>query len=72
VREISLKEGDQMENLTNEDKRLAIINRQPSLWAHSAPGVIIEPADNDEDETIRISPLTIEPMNSDQSDQGRF
>ncbi len=52
-------------SLTNKQKRLAFINRQPSLWRHSAPGVLIEPIEDDENESIQISPLILAPMNAD-------
>jgi len=49
----------------NELKRLAFINRQPSLSRHSCPIVLIEPTDDSDDETIHVSPLFLEPLNAD-------
>lgn len=46
-------------------KKLAFINRQPSLWKHSCSAVELEPTDDDSDETIHLSPLMIEPFNAD-------
>jgi len=51
--------------LSNRQKRLAFINRQPSLWRHSCPAVEIEPIDDDENDTIQVSPLMLEPLNAD-------
>jgi len=48
-----------------ELKRLAFINRQPSLWKHSCPIVQLEPTDDEDDETIHVSPLFLEPLNMD-------
>jgi hypothetical protein len=48
-----------------ELKRLAFCNRQPTLWRHSMPAIEIIPLDNDEDETISLSPLMLEPLNAD-------
>jgi len=48
-----------------ERKRLIFINRQPSLSRHSAPVVIVEPTDDDDDETIHVSPTFLEPLNAD-------
>lgn len=48
-----------------ELKKLSFINRQPSLWRHSAPVVEITPTDDDDDETIHVSPLFLEPLNMD-------
>ncbi len=48
-----------------ERKRLTFINRQPSLSRHSAPVVLIEPTDDDDDETIHVSPTFLEPLNAD-------
>ncbi len=49
----------------HEIKRLAFINRQPSLWKHSCPIVQLEPTDDEDDETIHVSPLFLEPLNMD-------
>ncbi len=49
----------------HEVKRLAFINRQPSLWRHSCPIVELEPTDDLDDETIHVSPLFLEPLNMD-------
>lgn len=51
--------------LLNRQKRLAFVNRQPSLWRHSCPVVEIEPIDDDENPTIQVSPLMLEPLNAD-------
>ena len=48
-----------------ELKRLAFINRQPSLWRHSCPAVELIPTDDLDDETIHVSPLFLEPLNMD-------
>jgi DNA-directed RNA polymerase beta' subunit len=53
--------------LTPEAKRLnrlCYLNRQPSLWRHSVPCVEIIPGDDD-DLSIGLSPLVLEPMNAD-------
>jgi hypothetical protein len=49
----------------SEKQRLMYVNRQPSLWRHSAPAVLITPQDDDDDETISLSPLFLEPLNAD-------
>jgi hypothetical protein len=49
----------------SEKHRLMYVNRQPSLWRHSAPAVIVTPQDDDDDETISLSPLFLEPLNAD-------
>lgn len=49
----------------SEKRRLMYINRQPTLWRHGSPGVIVTPQDDDEDETISLSPLFLEPLNAD-------
>jgi hypothetical protein len=49
----------------SERKRLMYINRQPSLWRHGAPVVMVTPQDDDDDETISLSPLFLEPLNAD-------
>jgi DNA-directed RNA polymerase beta' subunit len=46
-------------------KRLAFVNRQPTLWRHSIPAVEIVPIEDDKDETISLSPLFIAPLNAD-------
>jgi len=56
---------DQNKLSDHEVKRLAFINRQPSLWKHSAPVVELEPTDDANDETIHVSPLFLEPLNAD-------
>ena len=48
----------------NELKRLLFANRQPTLWRHGAPAVLVEPTDDDDD-TIRLGPLMLEPLNAD-------
>ncbi len=48
-----------------ELKRVSFINRQPSLWRHSCPAVLIEPAEDPHDLTIHVSPLFLEPLNMD-------
>jgi hypothetical protein len=49
----------------HEVKRLAFINRQPTLWRHGCPVVELEPTDDPDDETIHVSPLFLEPLNAD-------
>jgi hypothetical protein len=56
---------DQDKLFDRELKRLAFINRQPSLWKHSCPAVEIIPTDDPDDETIHVSPLFLEPLNMD-------
>ena len=52
--------------LSDKDrKRLMFINRQPSLWRHAAPIVEVLPTDDEDDETIHVSPLFLEPLNMD-------
>lgn len=53
------------EKITNELKRLSFINRQPTLWKHGCPAVELLPTDDDDDCSIRLSPLILEPMNAD-------
>ena len=48
-----------------EKKRLMYLNRQPTLWRHGAPAVLITPQDDDDDETIGLNPLFLEPLNAD-------
>ncbi|MCK9439421.1 MAG: hypothetical protein WC188_04690 [Candidatus Caldatribacteriota bacterium] len=50
---------------SKELRRLAFINRQPSLSRHSCPIVQLEPIDDLDDETIHVSPLFLEPLNMD-------
>ncbi|MBT3298919.1 hypothetical protein HN385_08345 [archaeon] len=50
-------------------RKKAFINRQPTLTRHGIPFVDLIPLDDDEDETIRLSPLFLEPLNAD-FDQG--
>ena len=52
-----------MEN--KELKKLCFLNRQPTLFRHGCPGMTIIPADNNDDETISLSPLALEPLNAD-------
>lgn len=52
-------------HLLNRQKRLMFINRQPSLWRHSCPVVQVEPIEDDDNETIQVSPLMIEALNMD-------
>jgi hypothetical protein len=54
-----------MEEEYNELKRLGFLNRQPTLWRHGCPSILIEPTDDDDDNTIRMGPLTLAPMNAD-------
>lgn len=54
-----------MNKSLNGLKRIAFINRQPSLWRHSCVGVQIEPIEDSENESIQISPLILESMNAD-------
>ncbi len=49
----------------SERKRLMYINRQPTLWRHGSPAVLVTHQDDDEDETIGLSPLFLEPLNAD-------
>ena len=46
-------------------QRLMFINRQPTLWSHSIPVVEVIPQDDDEDNTIGLNPLFLEPLNAD-------
>ena len=46
-------------------KKLCFLNRQPTLFRHGCPAMTILPADNNDDETISISPLSLEPLNAD-------
>lgn len=48
-----------------ERKRLTFINRQPTLWKHGSPIVLIEPTDDPDDLTIHVSPQFLEPLNAD-------
>ncbi len=54
-----------IEQKTKDNQKLMFINRQPTLWSHSIPVVEIVPAEDDEDETIGLNPLTLEPLNMD-------
>ena len=56
---------DQNPLSNKEVKRLAFINRQPSLWRHSCPIVELDFTDDPDDETIHVSPLFLEPLNMD-------
>lgn len=49
----------------SEKRRLMYINRQPTLWRHGSPAVMVTPQDDDDDETISLSPLLLEPLNAD-------
>ena len=49
----------------SERKRLMYINRQPTLWRHGSPAVMITANDSDDDETISLNPLFLEPLNAD-------
>jgi len=46
-------------------RKKVFINRQPTLWRHGLPLVDIIPIDDDDDETIRLNPLFVEPLNAD-------
>lgn len=46
-------------------RKLAFLNRQPSLFRHSCVGMEIVPAEDNDDETIGLSPLCLEPLNAD-------
>lgn len=48
-----------------ELKKLCFLNRQPSLFRHGCVGMEIIPADDDDDKTIGLSPLALEPLNAD-------
>ncbi len=50
------------------NKRLILFNRQPSLWSHSLTGMEIVPSDDDDD-TIGVHPLSLEPFNADFDDK---
>lgn len=54
-----------MDKRIKELAKLAFINRQPTLFRHGIATVKIIPSDDDDDETIGLSPLTLEPFNSD-------
>lgn len=56
---------DTPSELDKKLRRLSFINRQPSLFRHSCPGVEIIPADDDTDHSIGLSPLALEPLNAD-------
>jgi hypothetical protein len=47
-----------------ELNKLCYLNRQPTLWRHGIPVVEIIPSE-DEELTIGLSPLILEPMNGD-------
>ena len=49
----------------SERRRLMYINRQPTLWRHGSPAVMITANDDDDDETISLNPLFLEPLNAD-------
>ena len=49
----------------SEKRRLMYINRQPTLWRHGSPAVMVSPQEDDDDETISLSPLFLEPLNAD-------
>ena len=51
-----------MDQRTKYLNRMAILNRQPTLWRHGMPVVDVLPCDEN---VIKISPLTLEPMNAD-------
>ncbi|MFW6242605.1 MAG: hypothetical protein ACOC2W_00440 [bacterium] len=46
-------------------QKLCFLNRQPSLFRHGCVGMEIIPAKDDDDETIGLSPLALEPLNAD-------
>lgn len=54
-----------MNKSLNKLKRLAFINRQPSLWRHSCVGVQIEAIEDGDNDSIQISPLMLEALNAD-------
>lgn len=51
--------------MEKELRRLIFVNRQPSLWRHSCPVLKIKPIEDDDNETIQLNPLAIEPLNAD-------
>lgn len=48
-----------------ELQRLAFINRQPTLWRHGIGAVSLVPTEDDDDETIGLSPLMLAAYNAD-------
>jgi hypothetical protein len=50
----------------SEKRRLMYVNRQPTLWRHGSPAVMVSPQTDDDDETISLSPLLLEPLNADK------
>jgi DNA-directed RNA polymerase subunit beta-beta' len=46
-------------------RKKVFINRQPTLWRHGIPFVDIVPLEDKDDETIRLNPLFLEPLNAD-------
>ena len=48
-----------------ELRRLSFINRQPTLWRHGIGAVTLVPSDDDDDETIGLSPLGLAAYNAD-------
>ena len=46
-------------------RKLGFLNRQPSLFRHGCVAMEMVPSDDDDDETIGLSPLTLEPLNAD-------
>ncbi len=54
-----------MNKSLNKLKRIAFINRQPSLWRHSCVGVLIEAIEDGDNDSIQISPLMLEALNAD-------
>lgn len=51
--------------INKESKRRLFINRPPTLWRHNIPFVDVIPIEDDNDETIHVSPLFLEPLNAD-------
>lgn len=54
-----------MDDYTKELYKGLILNRQPTLFRHGIAYLRVVPAEDPEDETIGINPLTLEPFNAD-------
>ena len=54
-----------MEPETKRLNKIALLNRQPTLFRHGLNAVDIIPCDNYDDKTIRIPPLMLEQYNAD-------
>ena len=51
--------------LNKELRRRLFINRQPTLWRHGVPFVDVVPIEDNENFTIALNPLILEPLNGD-------